>query len=69
MRVSGDLNSLKNLLAGKEDPISVWTYQDDMALSQPENTSEYRELLQKKGLHEVDKRKFFLISTGVQTQA
>ena len=38
MRVSGDLNSLKNLLAGKEDPNSVWTYQDDMALSLPENT-------------------------------
>ena len=40
-----------------------------MALSLPENTQEYRELLQKKGRHEVDKRKFFLISTGVQTQA
>jgi hypothetical protein len=68
MRVSGDIEALKKLLAGQEDIIQVWTYQDDIALSMPENSSEFRELLQKKGRQEIDKRKFFLLSSGSTNQ-
>ena len=34
----------------------------------PENSSEFRELLQKKGRQEIDKRKFFLLSSGSTNQ-
>ena len=44
--------------------IKEWTYMEDLALSMPETASEYRELLLKKGKDEIDKRKFFLLSTG-----
>ncbi len=64
MRVSGDFEALKKLLAGNEDILQVWTYQDDIALSMPENSSEFRDLLQRKGRQEIDKRKIFLLSSG-----
>jgi hypothetical protein len=64
MRVSGDIDSLKKLLAGEHESVFVWTYQDDIALSMPENSSEFRELLQKKGRQEIEKRRVFLLSSG-----
>ena len=64
MRVSGDIESLKKLLAGEEESQAVWTYQDDIALSMPENSAEFRDLLQRKGRQEVEKRRLFLLSSG-----
>ena len=66
MRVSGDIEILKKLLQGTEDITQyVWTYADDIAVSMPENSSESRDLLQKKGRLEIDKRKIFLLSSGL----
>ena len=64
MRVSGDIEQLKLLLQGDETLASVWTYQDDIGLSLPDNSSEYRELLMRKGRQEIEKRKHFLLSSG-----
>ena len=38
-----------------------WNYIEDLALSMPENSAEYRDLLIKKGKDEIDKRKIFLL--------
>lgn len=68
MRVSGDVEALKKYMQGVENLNCIWTYQDDISLSLPDNSSEYRELLMRKGRFEIDKRKQFLLSTGVQQQ-
>lgn len=44
----------------------MWTYQDDIALSLPENSGEFRDLLARKGRMEIDKRKTFLLGAGCQ---
>jgi hypothetical protein len=38
-----------------------WNYIEDIALSMPENSAEYRDLLTKKGKEEIEKRKVFLL--------
>lgn len=59
MRVSGDLDALKDHLKGKR--VVEWSYLEDMALSMPETSTEYRCLLTTKGRDEVEKRKRFLL--------
>jgi hypothetical protein len=59
MNAGEELNKLEDALKLKE-----WTYIEDIALSMPETAAEYRELLMRKGKDEIDKRKFFLLSTG-----
>lgn len=78
MRVSGDVEALKlylqegsasgaqgNSALAYEALAYVWSYQDDIGLSMPDNSVEYRELLFRKGRHEIEKRKNFLLSAGV----
>lgn len=70
MKVSGDIQAVKNYLANaaRGDPAALeanqkatWTYMEDLALSMPEHTSEYRLLVNKKGREDIEKRKWFLI--------
>ena len=72
MKVSGDMENLRAYLqrqkehSGKEgEPLDSmpyeWNYIEDIALSMPENSSEFRDLLLKKGKEEIDKRKMFLL--------
>ena len=70
MKVSGDINAVKDYLknAASGDAAALeangrvtWTYMEDLALSMPENSSEYRCLVSKKGREEIEKRKWFLI--------
>ena len=44
-----------------EPLLAEWNYIEDLALSMPENSAEYRDLLIKKGKDEIDKRKIFLL--------
>lgn len=39
----------------------TWDYLEDIALSNNENTSEYRLLLTRKGKEEIEKRRYFLL--------
>ena len=59
MKVSGDINAVKEYLAGNK--VTEWDYLEDIALSYPENSTEYRCLVAKKGREEIDKRKYFLL--------
>ena len=71
MKVSGDMENLRGYLQrqkdnpNKSDDLAAlpceWNYMEDIALSMPENSSEYRDLLMKKGREEIDKRKVFLL--------
>jgi DUF971 family protein len=59
MKVSGDIQALKDHLAGNK--VVTWDYLEDLALSNNENSSDYRLLLTRKGREEIDKRKYFLL--------
>ena len=59
MKVSGDIQAVKDHLAGKK--VTLWSYLEDIALSMPENSSEYRCLVGQKGRDEIEKRKYFLL--------
>ena len=68
MKVSGDMDALREFLKRQKEntddnePLpSEWNYIEDLALSMPENSAEYRDLLVKKGKEEIDKRKIFLL--------
>ena len=71
MKVSGDMDNLRSYLQRQKEhtdetlqmePLPCeWNYLEDIALSLPENSSEYRDLLLKKGKEEIDKRKIFLL--------
>ena len=67
MKVSGDLEALKAYLNNEKNnrseisQVAEWNYIEDMALSMPENSTEYRDLLIRKGRLEIEKRKFFLL--------
>ena len=59
IKVSGDLQSVRDYLEGKR--VVEWTYLEDIALSTPEASTEYRCLVQTKGKDEIEKRKKFLL--------
>lgn len=59
VKVSGDLTCLIKHFEGEEVPL--WTYLEDLALTKPEDSMEYRCLLDTKGREELDKRKQFLL--------
>ena len=73
MKVSGDMENLRACLQKQKESAASeadcqsesmpceWSYLEDIALSMPENSSEYRDLLMKKGREEIDKRKIFLL--------
>ena len=73
MKVSGDMDNLRQCLqkekeaaaggkGGHIEPMPCeWSYLEDIALSMPENSAEYRDLLIRKGREEIDKRKVFLL--------
>jgi hypothetical protein len=62
MRVSGDVRRVREYLEGKR--VVEWTYLEDIALSQPESSTEYRCLVTTKGKEEVERRKRFLLNVG-----
>lgn len=55
MRVSGDIKAVRNYLEGKR--VTEWSYLDDLALSAPESSTEFRCLVTTKGRDEIEKRK------------
>ena len=59
MRMSGDLERIRDHLQGR--PVVEWTYLEDLALSKPDNSLEFRCLEKTKGREEIEKRKAFLI--------
>lgn len=67
MRVSGDLQAVREYLQGKR--VVEWQYLEDIALSQPETSTEYRCLVTTKGKDEIEKRKRFLLNTGASFTA
>lgn len=62
MKASGDIRRVRDYLEGKR--IIDWTYLEDIALSQPETSTEYRCLVTTKGKEEVERRKRFLLNLG-----
>ena len=62
IKVSGDLESVRDYLEGKR--VIEWTYLEDIALATPEGSTEYRCLVQTKGKDEIEKRKRFLLHTS-----
>jgi len=62
VKVSGDLQAVRDYLEGKR--VIEWTSLEDIALSMPENSTEYRCLVATKGKDEIEKRKKFLINTS-----
>lgn len=63
MKVSGDIQSVKDYLAGRK--VCEWNYLDDVALSMPETSNEFKLLLSEKGKDEIDRRKRFLLNASV----
>lgn len=69
MKASGDIESLRKCLQSEKDSngdekvqlTCEWNYIEDMALSMPETSQEYRDLLHKKGRDEIERRKIFLL--------
>jgi len=62
MRVSGDMQAVRDHLQGKR--VVEWQYLEDIALAQPEASTEFRCLLTTKGKEEIEKRKRFLLSAA-----
>ena len=67
MKVSGDIQAVKDHLAGNK--ITTWSYLEDIALSMPENSSEYRCLVSSKGKEEIEKRKYFLLRVNTNNES
>ena len=65
MKISEDIQAVKDYLEGK--PVIQWTYLEDQALGQPDNSNEYRLLLTTKGKDEIEKRKWFLLKSTHQS--
>lgn len=62
MRVNGDIKAVRDYLEGKR--VAYWSYLDDVGLSLPESSTEFRCLVTTKGRDEIEKRKRFLLDTG-----
>lgn len=59
VKVSGDVNSVRRYFEG--DNVALWTYLEDLALTRPEGSLEYKCLEESKGKEEMKKRKAFLL--------
>jgi hypothetical protein len=60
VRVSGDLESMKNFIEGKR--VCEWSVIEDLALAKENegNSHDFNILVKTKGLKEIEKRKAFL---------
>ena len=61
MRVSGDVNAVREHLNGRR--VVEWSYLEDMALAMPETSTEHRCLMTTKGRDEIEKRRRFLLNS------
>lgn len=61
VKVSGDFTSLERYFQGEN--VVLWTYLEDLALTKPEDSMEYKCLMESKGRHEIEKRKNFLLKS------
>ena len=61
VKVSGDFNSLERYFEGEH--VVLWTYLEDLALTKPEDSMEFKCLMESKGKHEIEKRKNFLLKS------
>jgi len=62
VKVSGDIGNLQRFFEGEIVP--MWTYLEDLALTRPEGSMEYKCLVDSKGKEEIEKRKNFLLKTN-----
>lgn len=46
------------------ETVPMWTYLEDLALTRPEGSMEYKCLVDSKGKDEIEKRKIFLLRTN-----
>lgn len=61
VKVNGDFSSIIRYFEGED--VMVWNYLEDLALTKPEDSMEYKCLLDSKGKEEIEKRKMFLLRT------
>ena len=57
VKVSGDVNSVRRYFEGEN--VVIWTYLEDLALTRPEGSLEYKCLEDSKGKEEMKKEKHF----------
>ncbi len=62
MRVCGDLTVVERALKGEK--VEEWTYLEDLALSKPQDSSEFQWLLKSKGPEQIEKRRKFLLTAS-----
>lgn len=67
VKVSGDINSLERYFQG--ETVVTWQYLEDLALTKPEDSMEYKCLVDTKGKSEIEKRKNFLLRSEQQNDA
>jgi hypothetical protein len=58
--MSGDLNEIERYFEGED--VVLWSYLEDLAMSKPEDSMEFKCLLDCKGKDQIDKRRRFLAS-------
>ncbi len=64
VKLSGDLESMCKYFEGEQ--VVEWTYLEDLALTKPPDSLEFKCLLETKGKKEIDKRKEFLVLSSQQ---
>ena len=62
VRVCGDLAVVERALKGEK--VEEWTYLEDLALSKPQDSSEFQWLLRSKGADQIEKRRKFLLTAS-----
>ena len=63
LRVCGDLQAVEAALQGRTSDYVEWNYLEDLALTKPQESTEYQWLFKLKGQSEIDKRKKFLLTS------
>lgn len=61
VKVSGDTEAIRKFYDGGD--VVMWSYLEDLALTKPEDSMEFRCLLDTKGRAEIEKRKAFLLKS------
>ena len=64
VKVSGDIENLIKHIEGQNVP--TWSYLEDLALTRPEDSIEFKCLLDTKGKEEIEKRRDFLLKTNTE---
>ncbi len=63
LRVCGDLQAVEAALQGRTSDYVEWNYLEDLALTKPQESTEYQWLFKLKGQSEIEKRRKFLLTS------